>query len=428
MDSVVEDFFAEADEIVQSANQRKEELIHKKLMKEKYFETRYATIQRYFLHLSCISKKKFLIELLEKLRSLNSILQILHVITIRSLKITSYSYVDPNSDFVVDNLVWDHDRMLDQEVLEKQIENDVEWFTTLSDDHQVTVIIGLLRLSGGSVKRSVSLPIWRRYYQLKKDIMFLFDSDTTTLTATGELCCNIKRFDRYVEGVMFDPTHPASIEVEKQRKIWQDMIERYKRDVCHSVQKVHGKLEKKERTKKKDMNAEKEETSRRKSMSATIGVQVQQKSEMDVIQLMPIWIVKKIFGFLDAKSLRACKKVNKYWSCVVKELLKEEKARKKLNTQLEAIEKAIGTQKIEEIKNRIRDNITNSRKNKNEVMHYSSGAIAKELVPKTGYLEETSIVEKAVKEPEDVHCSFGSDEECIFLNFWKRKYQGWIHS
>nr|CAI5817535.1 unnamed protein product [Callosobruchus analis]CAI5836096.1 unnamed protein product [Callosobruchus analis] len=94
MDSVVEDFFVEEDRIFQSAVQKKEELIYRKLMKNKYFERRYATIHSYFLHMSIKRKKKFLIDLLENVRSLNSILQILHVMVSRCFKIMAYSYVE----------------------------------------------------------------------------------------------------------------------------------------------------------------------------------------------------------------------------------------------------------------------------------------------------------------------------------------------
>nr|CAI5858348.1 unnamed protein product [Callosobruchus analis] len=117
---------------------------------------------------------------------------------------------------------------------------------------------------------------------------------------------------------------------------------------------------------------------------------------------MPIWIVKNIFSFLDAKTLHTCKKVSKYWSYVVTEMIKEEKARRQLNTQLQAIQKAVGKRKIEEIKNRIADNIPNSPKKKNEIRYYSLGAIATGLVPDSGrYLKETSLVEKAIKEMPD---------------------------
>lgn len=53
---------------------------------------------------------------------------------------------------------------------------------------------------------------------------------------------------------------------------------------------------------------------------------------------MPIWIVKKIFGYLDKNSLAQAKKVNKYWEYAVSDLAKEVAARTAIDKRIKKIE------------------------------------------------------------------------------------------
>lgn len=52
------------------------------------------------------------------------------------------------------------------------------------------------------------------------------------------------------------------------------------------------------------------------------------------IQLLPIWIVKKIFGYLDPKSLKKVREVNTYWCYVADDVSKEKTCRKYINKVL----------------------------------------------------------------------------------------------
>lgn len=40
---------------------------------------------------------------------------------------------------------------------------------------------------------------------------------------------------------------------------------------------------------------------------------------------MPIWIVKKILGYVDEVTLRRAKQVNHYWDWVITDLLEDKK-------------------------------------------------------------------------------------------------------
>lgn len=63
------------------------------------------------------------------------------------------------------------------------------------------------------------------------------------------------------------------------------------------------------------------------------------------IQLLPVWIVKKILSYLDKKTLDTCKKVNEYWKYVIADYLKEIATRAQLNKEIEAIEVQITKKK-----------------------------------------------------------------------------------
>nr|CAH7768308.1 unnamed protein product [Callosobruchus chinensis] len=408
MNKDIEDFFAEEDEIIQSAVQRKEKFVHDQHTKELYFLTRNTALQNYYIRLSWENKKSFFVSLLGKIRGLDTILRILHVMAVRALKCIAYEFVDPNTGCVQAKLFLDHNRMLDEEVLKKTMEDDIDWFTTLDDESQITVIQGLLRLTAGVAKRAMYIPIWRRYFELLKEMKLLLAGESVTMTEQGEYICYSKK--AVSEGVEFDPTHPADIEVQRLRKEWDNMIDKYKKDVHETtrVLRLVAGLE----DKRKRHSADKEEKAKKKkvkpsqrgkgSSNLAKAVQVEKITEIDVIQLIPIWIVKNIFSFLDAKSLQSCKKVNKYWGYVVQDMMKEEKTRQQLNKQLESIKQSIGEDKLHEVTNRLRGVTTNVRKKNKDIMYHLSGAIAEKLVPKPkANLKETSLLEKAIKEMPD---------------------------
>ncbi|CAH1955294.1 unnamed protein product [Acanthoscelides obtectus] len=408
MNRDIEDFFAEEETIVQSAVARKEMHTQYQKAKVKYFETRNAALQGYYLRLSWESKKKFLVNLLSKLRGLNTILHILHLMAVRALKVVTYDFVDPNTEAIQDKLLLDHNRMLDPDVLKQTIDDDIEWFTTLTEEAQVTVFLGLLRLTGGAAKRAMYIPVWRRYFQLVKEMNLLMACDKTTVTDGGDYICYIKvAFDEDE----FDANRPADVEVRRLRMEWEQMIEAYKRDVNKTTEFLRSVVGIKKGPKKqedKDDKDSKEKVKKKgdkksKKEKFAKAVQADEKSEIDVIQLLPIWTVKRIFNFLDVKSLQNCKKVSKYWAYVVQEMMKEMKARQQINKQLASIKQSVGEDKINEIRERLKNHTSNVRKKNKDIRHYDLGAVAEKLLPeliKTN-LKETSLLQKAVKQMPD---------------------------
>lgn len=69
-----------------------------------------------------------------------------------------------------------------------------------------------------------------------------------------------------------------------------------------------------------------------------ITITTYKRNKLFQIQLLPIWIVKKIFSYLDAKTLKKIKSVNKYWEYAVTDLQKEQKAKKNLDKFIRKME------------------------------------------------------------------------------------------
>nr|CAI5869670.1 unnamed protein product [Callosobruchus analis] len=395
MNKAVEDFFAEESTIIQAALERKEQFERDQRAKELYFLTRNEAIQSYYIRLSWENKKRFVISFLGKIRGLDAILRILHVMAVRALKCIGYDFVDPNTECQQARVFLDHNRMLDEKVLNETIEDDTDWFTTLSDEHQITVVLGLLRLTAGVAKRSMYIPIWKRYFELVKEMRVMLECASVTMTEQGEYICYSKT--AVSEGVEFDPTHPADIEVQRQRKEWDDMIANYKKDV-HETKRALMLVAGIENKKGKPC-AEKDGKVGKKKEKPAKAVRADKITGTDVIQLIPIWIVKNIFSFLDAKSFQNCKKVNKYWGYVVQDMMKEAKARQQINKQLASIKQSIGEDRLHEITNRLRNSSTGLREKNRDIVYHVWGSVAGKLVPKPKEgLKETSLLEKATKE------------------------------
>ena len=130
-----------------------------------------------------------------------------------------------------------------------------------------------------------------------------------------------------------DPKHQKVLELEKQ---WNQTINKMKEDLAKrmptSKQEKQGKSKKKGSMKSKDKKKKNKKKEDEDQMDwvcikeATIATNL-----LLQVQLMPIWIVKKIFSYLDKKTLAKAKKVNAYWKWAIEELAKDKKVRKMLD-------------------------------------------------------------------------------------------------
>ncbi|KAF5269575.1 hypothetical protein FQR65_LT05913 [Abscondita terminalis] len=75
---------------------------------------------------------------------------------------------------------------------------------------------------------------------------------------------------------------------------------------------------------------------------------ISESNDLDFLQLMPITIVKKIFGYLNSKTLKTIKQVNLYWEFAVNDLQADMKGRKTLNKCIKKMKKSLPEEQVYE--------------------------------------------------------------------------------
>lgn len=119
---------------------------------------------------------------------------------------------------------------------------------------------------------------------------------------------------------MYPQEHPLTLEVEKMRKKWEEIIQKYRREVFEV---------------KADPETPTKKPKKAPSKKAKKNTKATTSQAMDWVQMLPIWIVKKIFNYLDLKTLQSLKKVNPYWAYVCDSVIKDRQARTLLDQTIE---------------------------------------------------------------------------------------------
>lgn len=89
----------------------------------------------------------------------------------------------------------------------------------------------LLRIAGGGVQKKMYLPILRSFHEKLKHYR---QSQIVQLPAV-----NVVTLVTYSEDVKsYDPKHPKSIEVEKQRRRWDEIMTKYELEVNNTVKQL----------------------------------------------------------------------------------------------------------------------------------------------------------------------------------------------
>lgn len=143
---------------------------------------------------------------------------------------------------------------------------------------------------------------------------------------------------------MYPQDHPLTLEVEKMRKKWEEIIEKYRKEVFEVEVAPETPAKKSNKTPSK-----KAKKNKKTSPSET----------MDWVQMLPIWVVKKIFSFLDLKTLQSLKKVNPYWAYVCDSVIKDRQARTLLDQTIEKLSNKVD---LEVLKQCLENSKTNQLK------------------------------------------------------------------
>lgn len=373
---VVDDYTLEEENlIVQSALEKREQklkLFHDKLH---YFQIRSDIIQSYFIRLSAPRAVQFFLQLVDHIKGVSVIFQILQLMFTGKIKLEIYSNLDSSPDFIFDKVFASHNRMLDEKTLSETMENDTKWFAKLDGHMQINIIVDLFRAAGGGIRAKLYMPVAISLHNKLRS--FRKKSQISTLSTVKLL--------KYSDDVeKYDPNHPSSIEVDKQRKRWDAIIAKYENEVNSKAKFLLGEDKPQKATKKLN-----KEVKTNNKFGKVIC------NDIDWLQLLPVEYVKKIFSYLNMTDLQRAKKVNSYWAYIVLDIIKERKTRENLNRYLEQLKRKIDPLKL---KNAIEEFGKKKSVKLLKRTPLDIGMIAKKLVPKrTPQMVETSLISEALK-------------------------------
>ncbi|XP_028145739.1 uncharacterized protein LOC114339310 [Diabrotica virgifera virgifera] len=392
MEAITAYTYQEQQLVIKSAIRKQADKKKHEAILENHFNLRTNSIEGYFIRLSADSKKQYILQLLENLKSHLSLYQIFSVLSLGHAKMDFYSIVDPETNFVHEKLGLDHDRMLDKKTLKEAIATDLEWFATLDEHEQMNFTLHLIRIAGGSGKGSLYMPLYKIYKKTLGDFV-------KTHTYSKKSVIDDDSDDDDLILPEYDPKDPSSVEVEKQRKKWTELLNKYKGEVYPIPVASKIKLTKDEKNGKKKQKEKKPKKSKKDK-------KVKEESEakkVTMFQLLPIWIVKKILCYLSNTDLVKLKKVNAYWSFVISEVLKERTTRLKLNDTLEKMKTAIDPEIFEKA---MKEKSIPGQKIKH--VFYELTATDKKLIPKeTKNAQEKCLQRSANEDREDLDLPTG---------------------
>lgn len=312
---------------------------------EKINQLRSSTIQHYFVRLSCLDKIKLLTEMFLNVRSMNSLAVILNVFFPVNTKLLSYYKIASETNLVYDEFLLDHNRMLDDYTLKHQIDNDLLWFKKLVNSQQIVILIGLMRMGGGNIIRKMYWRLVKIFNEKKLNLpnvnvkkynshsSLIFSKDVGKII---ELADYIPKVNEDEDNENYNQDTPMNKKVMEGRKNWQSMMVKLKKDLTVDLENHNQPI----------LNMIKTDTSLLNYNGKNSKTKIKKNehnmetSESDWLQLLPIWIVKKIFSYLDENTLLQLKFVNLYWANISKELITDKKTRTILDEAIKLTKKS----------------------------------------------------------------------------------------
>ncbi|KAK9739290.1 hypothetical protein QE152_g9110 [Popillia japonica] len=286
------------------------------------------------LYTSNFNLDKLRVYALKKLKNDSHLEVILYTSNFNLDKLRVYAECSPYSLFINDKWLNDHNRSLDKRYLDETIKSDMSWFKHLSDNQQMDVIIELLQ-----------------------------KSHEVTSSEKRDECPNPGLVDKTIsigtglEVAASDTSNWAQQIRERSNKL-QEAFANYMtvvHDTPEKGKKNGGKRNDKSAKGGSAVKGDSRKKNKQESHSnASSGSKKKGREKLvipqglDTIQLLPIWIVKKIFGYLDPKSLKKVREVNTYWCYVADDVSKEKTCRKYINKVLRKLKSNIDCLEMED--------------------------------------------------------------------------------
>ncbi|XP_052740254.1 uncharacterized protein LOC112055917 isoform X3 [Bicyclus anynana] len=305
------------------------------------FNKHLSATKSWYARISCANKKRFILALLKDVRSAWTLALILKSIWNCRPKDAVMSVSEPKVWSSYDQVPMDHNRTaLPLSTLIEVMMSDRKWFQSLVPERQAVVLSQLLSMSGGPVmwetlKRAQK--IYDSHVEIQLNDLLRCEvvqeevprkksaSIVETTSIKKETTNTAKKKTTEAELLKANTESPAlqaQIELETNLALWASTVKTLKDQM---------KLEELEMT--------------YKSGSTKVWKVHRQKPEVvetvDLIQLLPSAISKRILIYLNTSQLMDCARVNKYWAHLVEELRAEIQTRLKIDIELEKLRENI---------------------------------------------------------------------------------------
>ncbi|GJQ82267.1 hypothetical protein Trydic_g19466 [Trypoxylus dichotomus] len=311
-------------------------------------EIRISCLIAWFVRASSATKTRWLDSMLEHLQDKSYLDHIVYVSNYNLDKLQVYSQCQPSTPVIYDKCLNDHDRSLEKTCLEETFKSDLSWYASLKSEQQVQIIMELLALcSGCLVKRFFECAKKERLKEKKrvacKSLLYQNELMDVTVDSNTTLAIGVE--------IPANDNSELALEIRQKAKMLNDAFSKYQHKLYGTRQKSKGNDTRRESiasgaskthrgsqdTKKSGSN----QTTRSKSSGGKDGKQKSKSPVIDQIQMLPVWIVKKIFNYLDQDTLKKIRSVNIYWAFVVDDLLQERTCRKSINSMIKSMEEKL---------------------------------------------------------------------------------------
>ncbi|XP_045772214.1 uncharacterized protein LOC123872114 isoform X2 [Maniola jurtina] len=290
----------------------------------------------WFARISCANKKRFVLALLEDVRSIWTLSLLLKSIWNCRPKDAVMSVCEPRVWSSYDQVPMDHDRTaLPLSTLVEVMMSDRKWFQTLEPERQALALSELLTVAGGPVMWEVlkrAQQIYEQHVQIQledlqecvvvqEQIPLKKSVSVETTPVKKEQAVKPKSSPEAGSAKLSYTPAPAQAQkqLETNLALWATTVKAMKETM---------KLEELEMTYKNGMTKKIWKVNRPRPEAV---------ETVDFIQLLPSSISRRILVHLPTTQLGDCARVNKYWAFLVDEIRAELLARQKIDIELEKL-------------------------------------------------------------------------------------------
>uniref|UniRef100_T1IC60 F-box domain-containing protein n=1 Tax=Rhodnius prolixus TaxID=13249 RepID=T1IC60_RHOPR len=329
------------------------------LQNNAFLQAKIYHLQDWFMRASWKHKATFITKVISSIKDPGTLKNIIQAytlntkdITISTSQATKYGYdVLPNDD----------DRCLNEEVLKRHMELDLDWIYSLEDTNDKQIILMHFINIGGSKLAKLAVTEARtlnKILEVIRDLEVRYKPQTNTSPPKINLSLkNILTYKNLMKRLQ--STDPSILPITNEYKTYSSLpsIKHSKKDSTNSEKhkkKPEGNSDHLNESLKKMRNLQYswENTIKKLTNMVSTGLSgkkklvVKDSSGVDALQTLPLWINRKIVKFLDQNSRNNLAKVNRYWKFTIEEVNQETIVRKNLNKVINSMETRLAKSRL----------------------------------------------------------------------------------